>query len=214
MGHDTEENGELSRARKNEKKKRKNTGTSRPGEQIARWTRRVGAEHVEQETEERRRIKAESRHNIGTQEHPVAAGTGSSIYTCGALHNLAACTSHKLEVRLKRGDYNFISTGYISGLKPDEMFKIVVQPIAFKEEHTPLGTRPVDSVPLLSIIPSFSLRIAFRILRHVLRLRLILYLIYALQLVEINDQKPIRGFYIIFITRTKYRFVLFSFLES
>lgn len=37
---------------------------------------------------------------------------------------------------MKRGDYNFIATGYISELKPDEMFKIVVQPIAFKEEHT------------------------------------------------------------------------------
>lgn len=62
--------------------------------------------------------------------------------------------SHKLEPRLKRGDYNFISAGYISGPNPDEMFKIVVQPIAFKEDHLLMVygrsfVRSLDSVRLV-----------------------------------------------------------------
>ena len=73
---------------------------------------------------------------------------------------MACIRGYKLKVRLKRGDYNFISTGYISErererereLKPDEMFKIVVQPIAFKKEHLP-------AVPFLSPLSTYFLHL-------------------------------------------------------
>lgn len=89
---------------------------------------------AKQETKEKRR---KDKGGIAAQHRytETSCSSGTVEYLRGALHNLAACTAHKLEVRLKRSDYNFISAGYISELNPDKMFKIVVQPIAFKEEH-------------------------------------------------------------------------------
>lgn len=75
---------------------------------------------------------------------------------------MACIRGYKLKVRLKRGDYNFISTGYISErerereLKPDEMFKIVVQPIAFKQEH-------LLAVPFLSPLSTYFLHLSVRL---------------------------------------------------
>lgn len=58
-------------------------------------------------------------------------------YLRGALHNLTAGASYKLQAWLGEHGVAIISSrgGYISGLNRDEMFKIVVQPIAFKGEH-------------------------------------------------------------------------------
>lgn len=68
-----------------------------------------------------------------------------------ALHNLAACRSHKLEGSVETGVTIISSRPVISqGLNPDEMLKIVVQPIAFKEDHL-LGAGRFHSVPFRSV---------------------------------------------------------------
>lgn len=66
-------------------------------------------------------------------------------YLREALHNLTAGTSHTLEALC---GVAIISSqgGYISRPNRDEMFKIVVQPIAFKEEHL-LVLVSLDSFP-------------------------------------------------------------------
>lgn len=106
-----------------------------------RWKSDVGQEGKEKRRKDKGGIATQHRYT-GT-----SCSSGTVGYLRGALHNLAACTSHKLEVRLKRGDYNFISGGYISELNPDETLKIVVQPIAFKEEHLPVPVAPFRSLP-------------------------------------------------------------------
>lgn len=70
-------------------------------------------------------------------------------YLREVLHNLTAGTSHTLKALC-----GVISSqgGYISRATRDEMFKIEVQPIAFKEEHL-LVLVGLDFFPRLSRLP-------------------------------------------------------------
>lgn len=83
-------------------------------------------------------------------------------YLRGALHNLTGRASHKLEARVGArgaGSCNFIAAGYISEPNRDEMFKIVVQPIAFKAKHLSLSLT-LSLSPVLDTSRSIPYRVS------------------------------------------------------